>query len=64
MYSSDGEGLATCVYKLCENTEGFLDSIVLLLCIWLLFCLSLQDAGDFASVAFFVLKNRCPEKGR
>eukprot|EP00118_Oscarella_pearsei_P008725 m.46483 g.46483 ORF g.46483 m.46483 type:complete len:987 (+) comp33697_c0_seq3:313-3273(+) len=22
-----------------------------------------QDAGDFASVAFYVLKNRCPEKG-
>lgn len=23
----------------------------------------LQEAGDFASVAYFVLKNRCPEKG-
>jgi DNA ligase-4 len=24
---------------------------------------SLQSVGDFASVAYFVLKNRCPEKG-
>jgi hypothetical protein len=24
----------------------------------------IQDAGDFAMVAYFVLKNRCPEKGR
>ena len=24
----------------------------------------LQDSGDFASVAYFVLKTRCPEKGR
>ena len=23
-----------------------------------------QDAGDFAAVAYFVLKNRCPDKGR
>jgi DNA ligase-4 len=23
-----------------------------------------QDAGDFATVAFYVLKNRCPDKGR
>jgi DNA ligase-4 len=23
----------------------------------------LQEAGDFASVAYYVLKNRCPEKG-
>lgn len=23
-----------------------------------------QDAGDFAAVAYFVLRNRCPEKGR
>ena len=25
---------------------------------------TLQDAGDFAMVAYFVLKNRCPDKGR
>ena len=24
----------------------------------------LQEAGDFADVAYFVLKSRCPEKGR
>ena len=22
-----------------------------------------QDSGDFATTAYFVLKNRCPEKG-
>ena len=25
--------------------------------------INFQDAGDFAAVAYFILKNRCPEKG-
>lgn len=29
----------------------------------LLGCLCWQDAGDFASVAFWILKPRCPDKG-
>ena len=28
-----------------------------------LFISIFQEAGDFASVAYFVLKNRCPDKG-
>ena len=27
------------------------------------FTVLFQDAGDFAGVAYFVLKNRCPERG-
>ena len=26
--------------------------------------LHFQDAGDFAAVAYFVLRNRCPERGK
>ena len=33
----------------------------LMLCILLLW---LQDAGDFAALAYFVLRNRCPERGK
>ena len=33
----------------------------LMLCMLLLW---LQDAGDFAAVAYFVLLNRCPERGK
>ena len=33
----------------------------LMLCILLLW---LQDAGDFAAVTYFVLRNRCPERGK
>jgi len=32
------------------------------LLLYLLYCLY-QDAGDFASIAFFILKPRCPDRG-
>lgn len=46
------------VHFLCSNyvrchLSSYLDVLFLL-----------QEAGDFASVAYFVLRNRCPEKGR
>ena len=36
----------------------------LFVCLFVLCGISFQDAGDFAAVAYFVLRNRCPERGK